>query len=144
MASSTLDSGRFGTIDESVEFNKEHPLSLDNLSEYVYDPGSGVSFAIPDDFFSRNIIIFENKSKEITIPEGFKYQPVALSLALYKTVDLAPLILRLNNCASARDFTMVRAKIFNPSELDFLLQLVNINTEKYEESKKNPVRLGTW
>lgn len=144
MASSTLDSGRFGTINESVEFNKEHPLSLDNLSEYVYDPDSGVTFTIPDDFFSRNLVVLQNKSKEITIPEGFKYQPAALSLALYKTVDFAPLLLRLNNCASARDFTMSRVSILNPSELDFVLQLINVNTEKYEVSKNKPLRLGTW
>ena len=131
-----LDSGSFATIDKSVEFDKTNIVSLDNLSNYVVL--QGVTLCEPENFFTKNIKVFKQQTKTILLERKYKYNPKYLSKALYGTTDFYPLILALNDCPSARSFTMETVKVVDLAYIADILQLIDRESPGYLESKENP------
>ena len=131
-----LDSGRFATIKESVEFDKSNIVSLDNLSKYVVL--QGVTMCEPENFFTKNIIIFKQKATSITLKYKYKYNPKYLSKDLYGTTEFYPLLLALNDCPSARSFDMDSVKVVDLAYITEILQLIDRESPGYLASKENP------
>lgn len=131
-----LDSGRFATINESVEFDKTNIVSLDNLSKYVIL--QNVIMCEPENFFTKNINIFKQHTSTIILQYKYKYNPKYLSKDLYGTTEFYPLLLALNDCPSARSFTMETIKVVDTAYISEILQLIDRESPGYMASKENP------
>ena len=132
---SSLNSGKFGRIVDSVEFNNTNIISEDNISLCFKYP-DGTIIQDPTNLYRQ----YNGYLKQFTVPytlgQGHIYNPRKLSLDLYGTVDLYLLLLELNNMASVMDFNKRKIVVFSPNKLGILMNLVESNTNRYKDSRK--------
>ena len=67
--------------------------------------------------------------------EKYKYKPKLLCVELYDNIDLAPLILRMNNMLSVLEFNKKNIKLFKTSVISYLNEMKNLEKSRLDENE---------
>ena len=130
----SLNSGKFGRIADSIKFNEKNIISEDNTSLCFKYP-DGLIIQNPNNLYRQYAKYLRQFSYEYQLGQDYVYNPRKLSLELYGTVDLYLLLLELNNMASPMEFNKKTILVLNPNKLSILLNLVESNANKYKKSR---------
>ena len=69
--------------------------------------------------------------------EKYVYKPKLLCVELYDNIDLAPLILRMNNMLSVLEFNRKDIKLFKTSVIQYLNEIINLEKERLDENESS-------
>ena len=83
-------------------------------------------------FFDQLVITYDLNDDQYL---NYRFQPKKLSYDLYGTVELAPVLLNINNVLSVSEFDFQSPKIFKSSILDFINEV--LNKEKIKRTANN-------
>jgi hypothetical protein len=75
---------------------------------------------------------------KIEFPEKYWYKPELISYELYGTVDLWYLILWFNDYPSAADMYGDTIRVFNPSKIPVINNIINVHKDLIESTKEEP------
>ena len=67
--------------------------------------------------------------------EKYRYKPKLLCVELYDNIDLAPLILRMNNMLSVLEFNKKNIKLFKTSVISYLNEMKNLEKSRLDENE---------
>ena len=84
-------------------------------------------------FFDQLVITYDLNDDQYL---NYRFQPKKLSYDLYGTVELAPLLLNINNVVSVSEFDFQSPKIFKSSILDFINEVLNKEKIKITANNK--------
>lgn len=133
------NSDKINIIDNSIEYSKNNPLILSQISHKInYN----------DEFltYDENILnSYKNYLSQfcifLKIPEEYYYKPELVAKEMYGTVDLWYLILFFSNCPSAEEFNKSVIKIFDPAKFSVLNKLMNITKKSLNLNNKKPDKI---
>lgn len=133
------NSDKINIIDNSIEYSKNNPLILSQISHKInYN----------DEFltYDENILnSYKNYLSQfcifLKIPEEYYYKPELVAKEMYGTVDLWYLILFFSNCPSAEEFNKSVIKIFDPAKFSVLNKLMNITKKSLSLNNKKPDKI---
>ena len=129
------DSGKFASIQECIDFDKDNPVSLANnvmLLNYENIIQLHQSHLL-NDYYN---IIFANLI-DSAIREDVFYYPERVSQVAYGTTDLWWLILFCNHMSSVFDFNRKSIKMFDPERLSLLNRIIKMNEKKILDNNEN-------
>jgi hypothetical protein len=106
------------TIDQESRQNILSPIDLDNMTNR-YRTSSGLFiFSSPDLWtIEKNLFYLLRNSTLVEFNSKYRYRPDYFSYDEYGTVQLAQLIMYVNNCPSIEDFDLVQVVIPSMSSI---------------------------
>ena len=136
--SASYDSSAFVTVEESVAHAATNKMTLTNGCEKV-----SISGVVMDDkpALKDYMQYILDNTVELSLDESFSYRPEWVSKNVYGTNDLWYLVLWSSGCQSKLDFRPVngKIKIFDPSKLDKLNEILESRKKRLKNSAVNPV-----
>lgn len=69
--------------------------------------------------------------------EKYRYKPKLLCVDLYDNIDLAPLILRMNNMLSVLEFDKQNIKLFKTSITKYLNEIINLEKSRINKNESD-------
>lgn len=137
------------TISELILAGKQEPFIPENLHLKTVIP-SNEDFIIINLYSIIDRYIEDLKSIMVDVEmsdkefEKYRYKPKLLCVELYDNIDLAPLILRMNNMLSVLEFNKKNIKLFKTSVISYLNEMKNLEKSRLDEneSKNNKIING--
>ena len=131
------------TIQQQINYGKA--LKISNASFYLKDKltiADSDNIKINFEYLLSNYrSAIEQYIKEYTLDDEQKqdyfYQPKKLSNDLYGTIELAPLIMRINHIPSVIEFNKPRLKLFTPAIIDFLNEVLIKEKTRISQNNKD-------
>lgn len=116
----------------SNEFSFASTSILTNIDGIIY-PSSNILDKYKE-------IILEN-CIEVTLSDedlaNYRYNPKALSLKLYKSIDLWFLLLNINGILSVSDFTKRTIKIYDPKKMNILNKILIVEKSRIDSNRSD-------
>lgn len=124
------------TIKEAIdisEFDTWNDNKMYTLCNYRNE------FIVPDEFILDGYKkILSTELIEVPLKEEFRYQPAAFSADYYGTPELDFLVMYFSGIHTLLDFDKPKIKVLPEHMIRKLLEIVEKNKDKVEESKTNP------
>lgn len=115
-------------IDSYIEEGQNSVLNLKNfyntiLTADVDNPTHIIRIPF-EDFFIKYKYHLESSIQYYRVADRYFYQPKTLSLDLYGTTELWLSLLRVNNMKNITEFHLPIIKVYNPTELKELINII--------------------
>jgi hypothetical protein len=121
LSDNSTNSNRYADMRGSIVHSKNNKILLDNVSNFYNFNGEIV---ISTSILHKYDNILRQRTMDYTIEKSYFYRPEYVSQVLYSTTDLWYLLLFLNYMKKPDEFTKETIKVFDPSQLDFLNDII--------------------
>lgn len=136
---SNNDSSNFPDLKSSIENSKENRLEIRNMSIKV---NIDDKLIINDEnILAKYKNLISNYLIDINITDKELYHPEYVSKRIYGTNDLWYLVLMVNNVSSMYNFSSKKIKVFDPTKIYILNEIIENNSKKLDRYKKDPIYL---
>jgi len=133
------DSSIYTDLKDSILDSKDNKFVYTNINTKINFKGELI--IIDESILNKYSTIIMDNTIQIEIDEKYFLQPELLSKKIYGTVDLWYLILWVNKLSSMYEFKKKYIRIFNPSEINVLNDLIELEREYIQNTQTNPVMI---
>lgn len=130
------------TISELILAGKQEKYTPDNLHlKQVFQSNDDKIvinlYSVIDRYIEQLKTLLIDVEMSDTEYEKYVYKPKLLCVELYDNIDLAPLILRMNNMLSVLEFNRKDIKLFKTSVIGYLNEIINLEKERLDENESS-------
>ena len=115
-------------IDEYIENGQKEVLSLKNFYDTILttdaDNVTHIMRIPMSDFFTKYKAQLAPLIQYYSVADMYFYKPKSLSLELYGTTEMWLSLLRVNNMRNITEFHLPIIKIYNPTEVKELINII--------------------
>lgn len=129
------------TLKELIFAGKQEQYSADKLHLKTVANSSGQAviinlYSIIDKYMDD----LEHLIQEIELTDSelikYRFQPKKLCVDLYDNIDLAPLILKINNMTSLLEFDRRKLRLFRTSIISYLNEIIVLETNSMDKNSR--------
>lgn len=129
------------TIKELIFAGKQEQYSSDKLHLKTVTNSSGQAIIINlYSIIDKYIDDLEQFIQEVELTDSelikYRFQPKKLCVDLYDTIDLAPLILKINNMTSLLEFDRRKLRLFRTSITTYLNEITVLETNSMAKNSR--------
>lgn len=129
------------TLKELIFAGKQEQYSADKLHLKTVTNSSGQAVIINlYSIIDRYLDDLEQFIQEVELSDveliKYRFQPKKLCLDLYDNIDLAPLILKINNMTSLLEFDRRKLRLFRTSIITYLNEIIVLETDSIARNSR--------
>jgi hypothetical protein len=132
---------RTSTIQELIDAGKRLHYSPDKMhvkDTFINKDGELVIFNIYS-LMDRFMDLLDPFIQEVELTDNeylkYRFQPKRLCVDVYNTIDMAPIILKINNMVSLLEFDQQTIRLFKPSVMSILNEIVVLEKDRYNSNE---------